>query len=446
MASDKPWSRSSWRSRPAEQQPVYADPQAAERSLAELANRPPLVAAGEVERLRRLLGEAASGQRFVLQGGDCAETFDGCTEVSLRSKLEVLLQMSLVLTYATRKPVVRIARIAGQYAKPRSNNTENVGGVELPSYRGDIVNGAEPNMAARTPDPRRLLTAYGHAAASLNYLRALIEGGFADLRHPQRWALDLVSASPRRAAYERTMFAITDAIELMESIGASSQAALQRIELFTSHEALLLPWEEALTRSVSGAGDYNLSAHCLWLGYRTCQLDGAHVEYMRGIRNPIAIKVGTGTTPHALGQLLSRLDPAREPGRVTLISRLGAAAVEDRLPPLIRAVQALEHPVLWSCDPMHGNTETTPSGRKTRRLDAIFGELEQTFAVHARESSRLGGVHFEMTGENVTECLGGSIEVREDDLDRSYETACDPRLNGSQALEMAFRIAELLRA
>jgi 3-deoxy-7-phosphoheptulonate synthase len=291
-----------------------------------------------------------------------------------------------------------------------------------------------------------MLTAYGHAAASLNYLRALIEGGFADLRYPQRWALDLVSASPRRAAYERTMHAITDAIELMESIGASSQAALQRIELFTSHEALLLPWEEALTRAVPGQGDYNLSAHCLWLGYRTSQLDGAHVEYLRGIRNPIAIKVGTGTTPRGLCALLSRIDPAREPGRVTLISRLGVSGVEEKLPALIRAVQSLDHPVLWSCDPMHGNTESTPLGRKTRRLDAIFGELESTFAVHTRESSRLGGVHFEMTGENVTECLGGSIEVREDDLDRSYETTCDPRLNGSQALEMAFRIAELLRA
>lgn len=445
MVAEKPWSRTSWRDKHAEQQPIYADPKAADRTLAELANRPPLVAAGEVERLRALLREAASGNRFVLQGGDCAETFDSCTELSLRSKLEVLLQMSLVLTYATRKPVVRIGRIAGQYAKPRSSQVENVNGVELPSYRGDIINAASPAAEARNPDPNRMLTAYGHAAASLNYLRALIEGGFADLRYPQRWALDLVSASPRRAAYERTMHAITDAIELMESIGASSQAALQRIELFTSHEALLLPWEEALTRAVPGHGDYNLSAHCLWLGYRTAQLDGAHVEYLRGIRNPIAIKVGTGTTPRALCALLTRIDPARELGRVTLITRLGVGGVDEKLPPLIRAVRAMEHPVLWSCDPMHGNTESTPSGRKTRRLDAIFGELEQTFAVHARESSRLGGVHFEMTGEHVTECLGGSIEVREDDLDRSYETACDPRLNGSQALEMAFRIAELLR-
>jgi 3-deoxy-7-phosphoheptulonate synthase len=441
-----PWSKAGWRERPVQQQPDYDDPAAVARALALLETRPPLVAAGEVERLRAALSEAAQGGRFVLHGGDCAETFADCTEASLRSKLEVLLQMSLVLTYATRRPIVRIGRIAGQYAKPRSNATERVGDRELPSYRGDIVNGAEPTLAARRPDPARLLEAYGHAAASLNYLRGLIEGGFADLHHPQRWALQLVSASPRRAAYERTMSAITDAIELMESIGASSQAALRRVELYTSHEALLLPWEEALTRSLPGQGHYNLSAHMLWVGYRTAQLDGAHVEYLRGLRNPLGIKVGMNTDPSGLCALLERVDPERETGRITLISRLGIDGVERGLPQLVRAVSASGHRVLWSCDPMHGNTETTASGRKTRRMEAIFGELERTFAVHTSESSRLGGVHFEMTGEDVTECLGGSLEVREDDLGRSYETACDPRLNGSQALEMAFRIAELLRA
>ena len=439
------WTKASWRDKPAEQQPVYDDAPAMDRALRTLATRPPLVAAGEVDRLRAALGEAAQGNRFVLQGGDCAETFASCTDTTLRRTLEVLLQMSLVLTYATRRPIVRIGRIAGQYAKPRSSPTERIDGRELPSYRGDIVNGAEATLEARRPDPARLLDAYAHAAASLNYLRALIEGGFADLHHPQRWALELVSASPRRAAYERTMRAITDAIELMESIGASSEAALRRIDFYTSHEALLLPWEEALTRTLP-EGDYNLSAHCLWLGYRTAQLDGAHVEYLRGVRNPIALKVGPSTTTDALCSLLGRLDPGRESGRITLITRLGAGAVAQALPVLVRAVSATGHPVLWSCDPMHGNTETASGGRKTRRLDAIFGELEQTFAVHAREGSRLGGVHFEMTGDDVTECLGGSLEVREDDLGRNYETACDPRLNGSQALEMAFRIAELLRA
>jgi 3-deoxy-7-phosphoheptulonate synthase len=440
------WSKTSWRDRPAQQQPTYDDPAALAHALGVLAKRPPLVAAGEVERLRSALGEAAQGKRFVLHGGDCAETFASCTELSLRSKLEVLLQMSLVLTYATRRPVVRIGRIAGQYAKPRSSATERVGDRELPSYRGDIINGPEPSAAARRADPARLLEAYGHAAASLNYLRALIEGGFADLHHPQRWALPLPEASPRRAAYERTMRAIADAIELMEGIGASSQAALRRVDLYTSHEALLLPWEEALTRTLEHHAAYNLSAHMLWVGYRTAQLDGAHVEYLRGVRNPLGIKVGLGTDPTVLRALLHRLDPTREPGRITLISRLGVAEVERALPALIGAVADSGHPVLWSCDPMHGNTETTASGRKTRRVESIFGELERTFAVHTREGSRLGGVHFEMTGENVTECLGGSLEVREDDLPRSYETACDPRLNGSQALEMAFRIADLLRS
>ncbi|MDD9946034.1 MAG: 3-deoxy-7-phosphoheptulonate synthase class II [Myxococcales bacterium] len=440
------WAKTSWREREALQQPDYEDAEAVRRTLAELSTRPPLVSVGEVERLRAALTEAALGQRFVLHGGDCAETFASCTEQALRSKLEVLLQMSLVLTYATRRPVVRIGRIAGQYAKPRSRATERVGEQELPSYRGDIINGAAATPEARRPDPTRMLEAYGHAAASLNFLRALIEGGFADLHHPQHWALELVSASPRRAAYERTMRAITDAIELMESIGASSQAALRRVELYTSHEALLLPWEEALTREREGHGHYNLSAHMLWLGYRTSQLDGSHVEYLRGLRNPVGIKVGGATEPAGLCALLARVDPSREPGRITLISRLGEAGVERGLPPLIRAVRDSGHRVLWSCDPMHGNTETTASGRKTRRMEAIFGELECTFAVHLGEGSRLGGVHFEMTGEDVTECLGGSLEVREADLHRSYETACDPRLNGSQALEMAFRIAELLRA
>jgi 3-deoxy-7-phosphoheptulonate synthase len=440
------WSRDSWRARTASQQPSYDDPGAVEAVTALLAARPPLVSAGEVERLRKALREAADGQRFVLHGGDCAETFASCTEGALRSKLEVLLQMSLVLTYATRRPVVRIGRIAGQYAKPRSSATERIDGRDLPSYRGDIVNAAEATESARRPDPARMLEAYHCAAASLNYLRALIEGGFADLHHPERWALELVRGSPRRAAYERTMDAIVDAIELMESIGASSEAALRRVELYTSHEALLLPYEQALTRSIAGQGAYNLAAHYVWLGYRTAQLDGAHVEYVRGLRNPIGVKVGAGSEPAALCALLDRVDPERESGRVTLISRFGERGVAAGLPPLIEAVERSGHRVLWSCDPMHGNTESTASGRKTRRMEAIFGELEHSFRVHSAHGSRLGGVHFEMTGEDVTECLGGSLEVREHDLARSYETACDPRLNGTQALEMAFRIAELLRA
>jgi len=439
------WSKTSWRERQAEQQPEYEDPAALTKVLSRLEQRPPLVAAGEVDRLSAALADAAHGRRFVLHGGDCAETFASCTEGALCSKLEVLLQMSLVLTYAMRRPVVRIGRIAGQYAKPRSSATERVGSQELPSYRGDIINGPELTPEARRADPQRLLDAYGHAAASLNYLRALIEGGFADLHHPQRWASELLSKSPRRAAYERTTQGIVDAIELMEGIGASSEAALRRVELYTSHEALLLPWEEALTRHVD-ARAYNLSAHMLWLGYRTAKLEGAHVEYLRGVQNPIGIKVGPGTDPAGLCALLARLDPERRPGRITLISRMGEGAAPRALPVLIRAVADSGQPVLWSCDPMHGNTESAEGGKKTRRVERIFAELEQTFATHASHGSRLGGVHFEMTGEAVTECLGGSLEVSEADLALNYETACDPRLNGNQALEMAFRIAELLRA
>jgi 3-deoxy-7-phosphoheptulonate synthase len=424
---------------------MYDDPAAVDAVVRALESRPPLVSVGEVERLRVALREAAEGRRFLLHGGDCAETFASCTATALQSKLEVLLQMSLVLTYATRRPVVRIGRIAGQYAKPRSQATERVGGVELPSYRGDIVNGAEPTPAARRPDPARMLEAYHHAAASLNFLRSLIEGGFADLHYPERWALQLVQASPRKQAYERTMRAMVDAIELMEGIGASSAEALRAVEFHTSHEALLLPFEQAMTRTFPAQGSYNLSAHYVWIGYRTAQLDGAHVEYVRGLRNPIGIKVGPETEPEGLCSLLERIDPDREPGRITLITRFGERKIDSGLPPLVRAVERSGHRVLWSCDPMHGNTEATPSGRKTRRIEAIFAELERCFAVHAAEGSRLGGVHFEMTGEDVTECLGGSIEVSENDLSRSYETACDPRLSGMQALEMAFRIAELLR-
>ena len=412
--------------------------------MASLRERPPLVAPGEIQRLREQLAEASEGRRFVLQGGDCAETFASCTAPALQAKLQVLLQMSLVLTYATRKPVIRIGRIAGQYAKPRSQPTEVVAGRTLPVYRGDLVNGLEPDPAARVADPRRMVEAYHHAAASLNYLRALIEGGFADLHHPERWDLGFIRASTRRAAYQRTVDSIVDAIEFMDQIGASSRAALARVELYTSHEALLLPYEEALTRDVPGAGAFNLGAHLLWIGYRTGGLAGAHVEYVRGLANPIGIKVGPDSEPAALVELLGAVDPAREKGRVVLITRLGHSRVAERLPLLIAAVERSGHRVLWSCDPMHGNTEQLTGGRKTRRVGAIFDELEQSFELHARSGSYLGGVHFEMTGEDVTECIGDAVDPCEADLPR-YETACDPRLNGSQSLEMAFLIAETLR-
>ncbi|MCG8555020.1 MAG: 3-deoxy-7-phosphoheptulonate synthase [Proteobacteria bacterium] len=438
------WSTTSWRQRVAKQQPMYPDAEEFARCVQKLSSKPPLVAPGEVVRLRHRLAEAARGERFVLHGGDCAETFDDCTAESLQARLKMLLQMSLVLTHATRRPVLRIGRLAGQYAKPRSAATEQLAGQELPSYRGDLINGLQATPQARRPDPERILHGYHHAAASLNYIRALIEGGFADLHDPRRWDLAFIERSPRRQTYRRIVNAIMDAVALMDTVGASTEA-LKRIEIYTSHEALLLPYEEALTRETSAHGVMNLGAHLLWVGYRTGDLDGAHVEYLRGLGNPVAVKVGPKMQPeHVLG-LLERLNPGREAGRITLISRFGAEGVAQHLPELIRAVRTTDQPVLWSCDPMHGNTETV-AGRKTRRVEAIFSELEQTFALHCQADSRLGGVHFEMTGENVTECVGGAVQISEEDLGRSYETACDPRLNPSQALEVAFLIAQTLHA
>ncbi|MFB3785334.1 MAG: 3-deoxy-7-phosphoheptulonate synthase class II [bacterium] len=440
------WHPGGWRSRPVLQQPEYEDPARLEQCVDVLREKPPLVARGEVDRLRSILAEAVRGKRFVLHGGDCAERFTDCTSAALTAKLQVLLQMSLVLTYATRKPVIRIGRLAGQYAKPRSEPYERIGQAQLPVYRGDLVNSHEANPEARRADPGRIIEGYHHAAASLNFIRALIEGGFADLHHPEQWNLDFVKNGAYNQSYRRVVDAITDAIAFMETVGVSDSAEhLKRIEFYTSHEALLLPYEEGLTRGFGERDFYNLGAHFLWLGYRTSIPDGAHVEYLRGIRNPVGIKVGPRTKLDNLLEILERLDPEREPGQVTLITRFGAAQVDAGLPLLLHAVAESGHPVLWSCDPMHGNLEYTREGRKTRRLGSIFSELEQTFAIHNRLGSCLGGVHFELTGEAVTECVGGSSGLTESDLSQCYETACDPRLNGAQALEMAFLIADLLR-
>jgi 3-deoxy-7-phosphoheptulonate synthase len=445
MNKDNPaWSPSSWRSHSALQQPQYADASALESNMGVLQLKPPLVAPGEVERLRETLADAVEGKRFVLHGGNCAERFVDCTGPSLKSRLQILLQMSLVLTYATRRPVVRIGRIAGQYAKPRSDEYEEVDGVKLPVYRGDLVNAIEPDLQARQPDPQRMVEGYNNAAASLNFVRALIEGGFADLHHPEWWDLSFIEGSPHGRAYRQIADAIVDAIAFMETVGPpQSVEHLRRIEFYTSHEALLLPYEEALTRN--SQNHYNLGAHLLWLGYRTSAPDGAHVEYLRGIRNPVAIKVGPGNKEDELLEVMGILDPDKQPGRLTLITRFGEKGVEQHLPRIIEAVAGSGHPVLWSCDPMHGNTETTSEGRKTRRLDAIFAEMEWTVDCHSRMGTNLGGVHFELTGEAVTECIGGASVERESDLELCYETACDPRLNGAQALEMAFLIARLLR-
>ena len=439
-----PWNPHSWQRRPALQQPTYDSPSEVEGVLARLRRLPPLVVPGEIARLRGLLAEAAAGRRFLLQGGDCAERFQDCTPEAIEGKLRVLLQMSVALTHGGRKPVVRVGRIAGQFAKPRSKPTELIQGRELPSYRGDLINGLEPDPASRRPDPGRMLEAYYHSAATLNHLRALTASGFADLHHPERW--ELPGGSGEVPAYRRTLDQVRESLDFLEALGGVQRDVLERIDFFTSHEALLLPYEEALTRWVGEDRGYcNLGAHTLWVGERTRQLDGAHLEYLRGLRNPLGVKVGPSATPDHLVALLDRLDPDREPGRITLISRFCATRIQAALPPLLAAVQATDHPVLWSCDPMHGNGVESASGYKTRDFAAILAELRLAFELHRAQGSHLGGVHIELTGEAVTECTGGTERLSEADLAKAYETGCDPRLNGTQSLEMAFLIAEMIR-
>lgn len=444
---DTEWSPSSWRDRPVAQQPDWDDSLELRTVLGDLSMRPPLVTAWEVERLRELLAEAADGRRFLLQGGDCAELFGECVPDVIANRLKVLLQMSLVLIYGLRMPVVRVGRFAGQYAKPRSADTERRNGRELHSYRGDIVNGPAFSPDERTPDPTRLLDAYFHAAATMNYIRALGDGGFADLHHPELWDLEFVRHDGLRREYQDIVDSIMEAIRFMEAVSKGPMRDMERVSFFSSHEALLLPWEEALTRE-SGMhnGVWNLSTHFPWIGMRTADADGAHVEYMRGISNPIGLKVGPGMAPSDLVGLVRLLDPENVPGRLTLITRLGVERIERLLPPLIEAVRKAGHRVLWSCDPMHGNTETLESGLKTRRFDNILGELESAFDIHESAGSILGGVHLELTGENVTECTGGAGGLAEDDLERAYRSQVDPRLNGEQALEMAFAIVRKRRS
>ena len=456
------WNPHSWQAFPALQQPVYEDASALEAALARLRRLPPLVVPDEVDKLRGLLAEAAAGKRFLLQGGDCAEQFKDCQPDIIADKLRVLLQMSVVLTHSGRKPVIRVGRIAGQYAKPRSKPTEKVRGRELPSYRGDLINGLAATPESRRPDPERMNQAYFHAGATLNYIRGLIDGGFADLHHPERWEL------PRQShrAYRAILDQVRESLEFLSTLGNLERGALERIDFFTSHEALLLPFEEALTRWIPdtegdgqnaggagkglsslarGGGYYNLGAHMLWVGERTRDLGGAHLEYLRGIKNPIGVKLGPTATPATLKELLHLIDPTHTPGRVTLITRFGSGLIREHLPALIHAVKRAGHTVLWSCDPMHGNTVKTGGGLKTRHFEAVLSELRQAFEIHAAEGSQLGGVHFELTGEAVTECMGGNVGVSESDLPRAYETGCDPRLNGAQSLEMAFLIAGMLR-
>ena len=435
------WSPASWQQRTALQQPVYRDVAALAAAQAELARQPPLVTSWEVFELKRQLAEAQEGKRFLLQGGDCAESFADCESGIISNRLKVLLQMSVVLVYGLRLPVVRVGRFAGQYAKPRSADMETRDGLSLPVYRGDLVNQPEFTAEAREPEPRRMIKGHARSAMTMNFVRALIEGGFADLHRPEYWDLDWMRHSPRAAEYQHMVTAIGEGVRFMETLSGTPVHNLNRVDFFTSHEALLLPYEECLTRQVPRHwGWFNLATHFPWIGARTAGLEDAHVEYMRGIRNPIALKVGPDVTADGLLQLIDRLNPHDEPGRLSLIHRMGRGKIAQTLPPLLDAVKREGRRVLWVADPMHGNTESTSNGTKTRRFENILGELELAFDLHAAAGTRLGGVHLELTGENVTECLGGARDLTETDLARAYRSTVDPRLNYEQSLELAMLI------
>lgn len=435
------WSPTSWQVRTTLQQPTYRDAEALASAQAELSRQPPLVTSWEIFELKRQLAEAQEGKRFLLQGGDCAESFADCESGVISNRLKVLLQMSVVLVYGLRLPVVRVGRFAGQYAKPRSCDTETRDGVTLPCYRGDLVNEPEFTPEAREPNPRRMIKGHARSAMTMNFVRALIEGGFADLHRPEYWDLDWMQHSPRAAEYQQMVAAIGEGVRFMETLAGVPIHNIKRVDFFTSHEALLLPYEVCLTRQVPRHwGWFNLATHFPWIGARTAGLEDAHVEYMRGLRNPIAVKVGPTVKPEDLMRLIDRLNPQDEAGRLTLIHRMGRANIATSLPPLLDTVRREGRRVLWVADPMHGNTESTPNGTKTRRFENILGELELAFDLHAAAGTRLGGVHLELTGENVTECMGGARDLTEGDLARAYHSRVDPRLNYEQSLELAMLI------
>ncbi|GLK78803.1 class II 3-deoxy-7-phosphoheptulonate synthase [Methylopila turkensis] len=442
------WSPSSWRDKPILQAPVYPDAAALSAVEAQLASFPPLVFAGEARKLKRQLAKVAKGEAFLLQGGDCAEAFAEHSADNIRDFFRVLLQMAVVMTYAAASPVVKVGRIAGQFAKPRSSPTEVVDGVELPIYRGDIVNGTDATPEARIPDPRRQLEAYRQSAATLNLLRAFATGGYANLDFVHQWMLGFVKESPQSGRYQEVADRIAEALDFMRACGVDPEThtELRTTDFFTSHEALLLGYEQALTRVDSTTGDwYATSGHMLWIGDRTRQLDHAHVEYFRGIKNPIGLKCGPSLKPDELMRLIEALDPDNEPGRLTLIARFGADKVDAHLPALVRATKTGGRNVVWSCDPMHGNTIKAASGYKTRPFERILAEVKAFFDVHRAEGSYAGGIHVEMTGKNVTECTGGARAISDADLHDRYHTHCDPRLNAEQAIEAAFLVAEELK-
>lgn len=441
------WAPDSWKNFPAKQQPQWPDVNELKAVHDELAKLPPLVFAGEARALTKQLGEVAEGKAFLLQAGDCAESFQGFSADGIRDRLKVILQMAVVLTYSGGLPVVKVGRIAGQFAKPRSKDYETKDGKELPSFRGHIINDVDFDSKARLPEPGRLLKAYQQSTNTLNLLRAFTKGGFANLAKVNAWNMEFVANSPQGQRYQQLAEGIESALRFMSSCGIDSETdpRMRGVDFYTSHEALLLGYEEALTRRDSITGDwYDCSAHMLWIGERTRQLDGAHVEFLRGVKNPIASKVGpTATAQDVLG-LAEVLNPEQIPGRLTFITRMGAEAITEKLPPLLEAVKEAGHPVVWVCDPMHGNTFTSDTGLKTRHFESILKEVEGFFSAHHQVGTWPGGIHIELTGEDVTECLGGGDQLGHADLEQRYETICDPRLNGSQSIDLAFRVAELL--
>lgn len=436
----KAWHPSSWQSKPALQQATYPCAESLNDNLAKLSQLPPLVTSWEIEALKEELAAATRGEAFLLQGGDCAENFDDCESGIITNKMKILLQMSLVLVHGLNKRVIRVGRIAGQYAKPRSADMEQRDGVSLPSYRGDLINGPAFTEQDRIPDPVRLLRGYGRAAMTLNFIRALSDCGFADLHHPENWDLDFVKHSPLADEYRGVVNELSRSIRFLDMLGGNN-GELSRIRFYSSHEGLHLHYEEALTRQVPmRSGFYNLSTHLPWVGLRTADLKGAHIEYFRGIENPVGVKIGVEMSTDTVRQLAEVLNPHNEAGKLIFIHRFGADKIADGLPPMIEAIQQSGHQVLWISDPMHGNTESTQNGYKTRRFENILSELEQAFAIHKSCNSHLGGIHFELTGDDVTECIGGARGINEEDLKRAYKTQVDPRLNYEQALEMAMAV------
>ena len=442
------WSKSSWKEFTALQQPLWPEQTEVDRVLADLSQLPPLVFAGEIRALKSLLAKAVKGDAFLLQGGDCSEDFSKVTAPKIRETLKVLLQMAIILTYAGGKPVIKVGRIAGQFAKPRSSNTETINGIEIPSYRGDMVNRPEPIEAARIPNPKYMMKGYNMAASTLNLLRAFTKGGFATRQRVHSWNQEFVIQSPMGRSYERLAKQIEQAIKFMETIGIpTDNPQITQTELFTSHEALLLEYEEALTRVDSTSnGWYDCSAHMLWIGERTRQVNGAHVEFLRGVLNPIGVKIGPTYDLDDVKRLIDVLNPDNEAGRITLITRLGMKKIEKVLPPLLRGMKKEGFNIVWSCDPMHANTYTADSGHKTRNFNDILSEITCFFETHWSEGTIPGGVHFEMTGENVTECTGGARNIIDEELHHNYLTTCDPRLNAEQSLEVAFQIADMIRS